>query len=430
MRASNERVQAQNEELQAQSEQLQVQHEEIQAQTEELLQQSDELRRHTATLAEEDANKNRFLGILAHELRNPMTPIVNSLHVIKRSEPGDDASRRSLAVIERQVAHLVRLIDDLLDVTRISQGKIVVHRRPVDLREVVRACVDDLWDSFERAGLRLELDLPDAPLAIHGDGTRLAQVIGNLLSNSIKFCERGSVQVVLRAATDKREALLTVRDDGIGMDHELMSRLFQPFSQGTAGIERANGGLGLGLALVKALVDLHGGEVAGRSDGPGRGAEFTVRLPLADAAADAAADRDDDAVEPSATGKSGAPAGPWRILVIEDNVDAAQSLREAFELEQHEVTIAHTGLAGLEQAYAAPPEIVLCDIGLPELDGYEVARRLRADPRTQSLPLIALTGYASAADRDRTLAAGFDLHLTKPLDVAAFREMVGKLGRL
>jgi len=425
IQAQNEELQAQNEEIQTQSEELQSQHEEIQAQNEQLLQQGEELRRHVAQLAAADAHKNHFLGVLAHELRNPMTPITNSIYILRHTEPGSDGAKRAQAVIERQVTHLVRLVDDLLDVTRVSEGKIHIERRPLDLVEIVHACVEDLSSAFDHHETRLAVDVPALPVAVNGDRTRLSQVITNLLNNSIKFSERGNVRLSLAIDRQCREAVLTVVDDGVGMESELLPNLFQPFSQGISGLDRVNGGLGLGLALVKALVTLHDGKVAAHSDGPGRGAEFTIRLPLAALAELGEA-------TPASLSRDGNGNGTphsRRVLVVEDNLDSAATLREALELEGYDVALAHSGPDGLQAAASFKPDVVLCDVGLPGLDGYEVARRLRADPSARSAILIALTGYASAADKERAHSAGFDLHLAKPLMVSRFSETLAQLAR-
>lgn len=428
LQVQNEEIQVQNEELQAQSQQLQAQHEEIQAQNEELAQQSEELRRHAAMLAEADERKNHFLGVLAHELRNPMGPILNGLYVLKHSEQGSDQARRAQEVIDRQVGHMIRIIDDLLDVTRISEGKIRVETTPIDLVEVVRNCVEDLSGALEAADIDLELDLPDSPVTVDGDHTRLCQVLGNLLHNAIKFGGR-KVELALRVDRDERVAVLAVGDDGVGMDASLLPKLFRPFSQGDSRLARDKGGLGLGLALVKALVELHGGSVHAHSDGPGRGAVFTVRLPIT--ASDSVSGTVRSDMEP-AQGLQviEAPArGATRVLLIEDNVDAARTLREALELEGYEVHVAHTGWEGVRCADAFRPHIVLCDIGLPGLDGYQVARELRRNPATASAMLIALTGYASARDKERAHAAGFDMHFAKPLRLSMLNEVVANLTR-
>ncbi len=421
LQVQNEEIQAQNEEIQAQSQQLQVQQEEMQAQNEELLQQSEELRRHATALADADDRKNKFLGVLAHELRNPMAPIANSIVILKRAEAGSEAAQRAQTIIERQTTHLVRLIDDLLDITRITEGKIHIRREPLDLVDVVRTCVEDVGSAFEDANIALALDVPAGPVAIAGDRTRLCQVLGNLLNNSLKFCNAGGqVQLVLRAEDAGGTAVMHIIDDGIGMDADLLGRLFQPFNQGISGLARTNGGLGLGLALVRALVSLHDGVVEAFSEGPGRGAMFTVRIPLA------TADLATDGAEAATPGEaSGLPI--YRMLIIEDNIDAAHSLRDALRLDRHEIALAHSGAEGLALAKTFRPDVVLCDVGLPDMDGYEVARALRADPTLRSVLLVALTGYASTPDKQDAYSAGFDLHLAKPLPVDRLPQILAEL---
>lgn len=281
VRDKNQQIQAQNEELQAQNEEIQAQAEAIQAQSEELREHSEKLRRHAAMLAEADERKNQFLGVLAHELRNPMAPLTNCLAILRRAPPGSEQAQRAQAVLERQARHLTRLIDDLLDITRVSQGKIRLEREVLDLVDIVHACVEDQLPAIEERALELDVTLPDEPLRVNGDRTRLCQVLGNLLSNAIKFTDRGGrISLALWAEAAAGRAVLRVKDNGIGMEADLLSRLFQPFNQGASGLARGNGGLGLGLALVKALVELHGGTVEAHSDGPGTGSQFIVRLPL------------------------------------------------------------------------------------------------------------------------------------------------------
>jgi signal transduction histidine kinase len=280
LQAQNEELQAQNEEIQAQAEELQAQSEELQAQHEEIQAQNEQLRQQAAELGEADQRKNRFLGVLAHELRNPMAPISNSLALLKRSPPGSEQALRAQAMIERQARHLIRLIDDLLDITRISQAKIRLQREELDLAEIVRACIEDQQAGLAEGERNLRFDAPAHPVRMTADRTRLSQVVGNLLSNAVKFTDRGGhISVALRTDSGGWSSL-SVTDDGIGIEPGLRPRLFEPFTQGSAGLERSNGGLGLGLSLVRALVELHGGTIEARSEGPGRGAEFVVRLPL------------------------------------------------------------------------------------------------------------------------------------------------------
>jgi signal transduction histidine kinase len=420
IQAQNEELQAQNEQIQAQSEEIQAQHEEMHSQNEELMQQSEELRRHADELADADERKNRFLGVLAHELRNPMAPITNSLMILKQSTPGSATAQRAQAIIERQTSHLVRLIDDLLDITRISEGKIHIQRERLDLNELVRTCAEDLGAAFEQRSIALELDLPNTTVTIAGDRTRLCQVIGNLLNNTLKFCEKsGRVKLSVRVDHAHAAAVIKVADDGIGMDPELLGRLFQPFSQGVSGLARTNGGLGLGLALVRALVSLHEGTVEAHSDGSGRGAQFTIRLPL---------DLADSTLHDA---NLVAPAGAlpdrkvetYRILIIEDNVDAASTLAEVLRFEGHDVAVAHAGSEGITLAKLFQPDVVLCDVGLPDVDGYTVARALRKEPTTRGALLVAVTGYASTSDKELAHSAGFDVHLAKPLEAGRLHEV-------
>jgi len=275
LRAKNLKIQSQNEELQAQSE-------ELASQNEELVQQGNELRAQSDALAESNERKNHFLGVLAHELRNPLAPISNSINILKRVPPGTEHAQRAQAVIERQTRHMIRLIDDLLDVTRISQGKIRVQSDPVDLLDAVRNCIEDQTSTLEQGNLHLALDMPSEPLRVRGDYTRICQVFGNLLNNAIKFTNAGgTIHVSVRPDARSNEAVLDVQDTGVGLDPALIPQLFQPFSQGANAYTRTTGGLGLGLALVKALAELHGGSVTAQSAGPNQGSQFTVRLPLA-----------------------------------------------------------------------------------------------------------------------------------------------------
>lgn len=422
IQGQNEELQAQNEEIQAQNEEIQAQTEEIQSQNEEIQTQNEELQRHTEELgvraemlAQADARKNEFLGVLAHELRNPLAAITNSLVIAKRTPPGSEQSARAQMVIERQAQQLVRLIDDLLDVTRISQGKIQIRRDRLDLVEVVHTCIEDQRAELEANELTVELDLPGGEVWVEGDRTRLCQVLGNLLNNAIKFTDAGNqVMVALRPHPEEAQVALHVIDRGIGIDTDLLPQLFQPFNQGKAAGDKANTGLGLGLALVKELVRLHGGSVEARSDGCGTGSEFIVRLPLHAAAHEA------DATEPLHSTSR-------RILLVEDNVDVAHTLQDVLALEGHEVELAHSGAEALARASAMQPHVVLCDIGLPEMDGYEVAQKLRADRRLRPALLIALTGYASKIDKERAAHAGFDYHLPKPPSIERIRAIFTEL---
>ena len=366
-------------------------------------------------LLEADRRKDEFLAMLAHELRNPLAPIRNAVEVMRRIGPEEPRLRETREMIDRQVAHMAHLVDDLLDVSRISRGKILLRTEPLDLTALVGATVEDHRSLLETHGLRLTLELPAEPVWVTGDATRLSQVVGNLLQNSSKFTNPGG-RVEIRLAAG-RQAVLTVEDTGIGMGPEILARLFEPFSQADGSLDRSRGGLGLGLALVKGLVELHGGEVAAESPGAGRGARFTIRLPLGEAPG---------AVRERAV--AGTAGRALRILVVEDNRDAADSLGMMLELAGHGVAVAYTGREGLEAAGRFRPDVALCDIGLPGgMDGYDLARALRQDERTAGIHLIAISGYGQDEDQRRARAAGFDRHLTKPVDPALLLRMLEAL---
>jgi two-component system CheB/CheR fusion protein len=369
-------------------------------------------------LRSEERHKNEFLAVLSHELRNPLTPVLNSLFILDRAAPGSEQARRAKAVIERQVSQLTRIVEDLLNVTRISRGKLRVQRIRLELGDLVRRTVDDHGSLLADAGLEVEVRMNERPVWIHGDPARLAQAMGNLLQNAAKFTSRGGhVRVALEEDLPRGMAVIRVRDDGAGIAPDLLSRLFEPFTQAESTLDRSRGGLGLGLTLAKGLVEQHGGDLVARSEGPGTGAEFTIRLPLAES--------------PRAAGTSAPrPSGPGtshRILVIEDNVDAAESLCEALQLADHDVEVAYSGPEGLRKAREFKPDVVLCDIGLPEMDGYEVARTMRSDGELRSVHLVALTGYALPNDLARAKDAGFEQHLAKPPSMEKIEQLLAAL---
>ncbi len=367
------------------------------------------------SLEESDRRKNQFLGMLSHELRNPLAPIRNSLFILDRAPPGSDQAQRAQAVIGRQVAHMTRLVDDLLDVTRISHGKIQLQREPLDLDDVQRRAVEDHRSAFIQNGLALLVETSDRHVRINGDRTRITQVIGNLLQNAAKFTPAGgTVTVSVEANTLLRQAVLRVRDTGMGIAPDMLPRIFEPFAQADTTLDRSKGGLGLGLALAKGLVEMHGGTVSVGSEGLGKGAEFTVRLPL---------ETTESAAIAWARGAV-TSGGPRRVLIIEDNVDAAESLREVLELGEHLVEVARSGAEGVEKARTFGPDVVLCDIGLPGMDGYEVARAIRADPALRGTTLVALTGYAAPDDVAKAREAGFDHHIAKPPNLERIEQVL------
>ena len=360
--------------------------------------------------------KDEFVAMLGHELRNPLAPIVTSLEVMARREGRTDGRERG--IIERQVAHLMRMVDDLLDVSRIASGKIELRRQRVDLREVIGLALE-LTDPVLRDRRRPpEVIGMDTPVWVDGDAVRLTQVICNLITNAVKF-SRGEQRIAIELGRDGDRAVLRVDDEGVGITPELASHIFERFVQGEQALQRASGGLGLGLAIAKNLVELHGGTIAVESEGIGRGSRFTVTLPIVEAAAMAPA--------PTAEISPTSSLRPTRILVVDDNDDAANSLALVLRLEGHEVETAADGAAALSLLDRFAPEVAILDIGLPKMNGYELAGALRADPRTREVVLIALTGYGRDGDRRRALDAGFDEHLVKPVE---FEKLLARLGEL
>lgn len=356
-------------------------------------------------LREADRRKDEFIAVLSHELRNPLAAISSSLVLLERTEPQSQRFLRAKAVIGRQIGQLSRLVDDLLDVTRINRNKIELHPERLELNDLVRRAVDDYRTEFDRTGVLLCFEPSPEAVWIDADPIRLAQVVGNLLQNSAKFC-KGDDRTSVAVSSDpaRRDAIIRVTDTGAGVAPELLGSLFQPFMQADTSLSRSKGGLGLGLALVKGLVELHQGEVSASSRGLGHGAEFRVRLPLATQAPLVAA--------PAAPAEQ--PTVRRRVLVVDDNLDAADSLQELLSFENHEVEVAYNGFDALEKARRFRPDVLLCDIGLPDMDGYDVARAFRNDTELQSVLLVALSGYALPDDQRRAREAGFTLHIAKP----------------
>ncbi len=368
-------------------------------------------------LAEADRRKDEFLGVLSHELRNPLAPIRNAVFLLRRGEPADVALRaKMLGVVERQVNHLTRLVDDLLDVTRITRGRIELRRERVDLAGLLRRTGEDHRAMANERGLQLVTHVPDTPAVVDGDPTRLMQIVGNLLQNAVKFSPPGGT-VSLALAVRDGAAEIHVTDTGVGIDEALVDHVFEPFVQAERTLARSGGGLGLGLALVKGLTEMHDGSVGASSAGPGRGAEFLVRLPLAPAEPEAA----QHVPAAALAGRGGRCA---RVLVVEDNQEVANSLRDLVEAFGHEVEVARSGDAALAKARQRPPDVVLCDIGLPGMSGYDVARAFRRDPELRRARLVAVSGYAQAEDRREAAEAGFDRHVAKPPDPAELERLL------
>lgn len=367
----------------------------------------DELRRRADELAEAHRQKDQFLAMLAHELRNPLAPLLTGLHILRQPQMTVEAVEQTRAMMERQLRHVSHLVDDLLDVSRILRGKVELRRERLDLGQLARTAAEDRRAVLKQAGLALVLNIRATPVWVMGDPTRLTQVLNNLLDNAVKFADGGhKVTVQVTADAAGQQALLSVRDEGVGIEPEMLPRLFSPFLQADRSLDRSRGGLGLGLALVKGLAELHGGSVEASSAGRGHGAEFIIRLPL---------EKEPPALS-KAPAASSKPGKRLRILIVEDNQDAANSLRLLLELLGHEVQVAYSGPDGVACARQWRPDVVLCDIGLPGLDGYGVARELRLNPTTARVRLLALTGYGAEEDHRRSSAAGFDAHLVKPAD--------------
>jgi PAS domain S-box-containing protein len=367
-------------------------------------------------LQEADRRKNEFLGMLSHELRNPLAPIRNSLFILDHVAPTSEQARRARQVANRQVAHVTRLVDDLLDITRIARGKIALRRADLDLVAVVGRTADDYRSLMSDRRLALEVDLPPERVLVHGDETRLAQVFGNLLSNAAKFTPAGG-RVTLSLQVEEERAVVHVRDTGPGIDPEVLPAIFEPFTQGKQTLARSEGGLGLGLSLVKGLVALHGGGVQALSGGRGLGTDFVVTLPRAG--------RSRAAPEAAEGTQPGRPAAPGRrVLVIDDNRDAADTLAQLVAMLGHSPVVAYDALAGLAKASKDAPDVVLCDLGLPGVDGYEFARQFRAHPAHRGVRLVALSGYAQPEDVTRAMEAGFDAHVAKPADPGRIEEVL------
>ncbi len=376
------------------------------------------LRIANSELREVDRRKNDFLALLSHELRNPLAPIMSSLYILERATPSGEEAREAQRILDRQIRQLTRIVDDLLDVTRISRNKIRLRRERLELNRLVRRTLEDHRSLFEKKDVHLEFEPAPSPVHVLGDWSRIGQSVGNLLQNAVKFTGRGGrVQVSVGTDAAARMAVLRVADTGIGMAPETLARLFEPFMQADVTLDRSSGGLGLGLALIKGMIDLHGGDVSARSAGLGQGSEFVIRLPL-------------DFAGPAREEKKKAPltAVPRRVLVIEDNIDNARSLAILLRMFGHAVEVAHDGLAGIAAARAFSPDVVLCDIGLPDMDGYEVARVFRADETLRHTFLVALSGYTMPDDLRRAAEAGFDRHVAKPPEKRMLEEILSSLG--
>jgi PAS domain S-box-containing protein len=358
-------------------------------------------------LREADRRKDEFLATLAHELRNPLAPVRNGLQILRLAADKPEMMESTRQMMDRQLGHMVRLIDDLLDVSRITRGKIELRKERVELSAVVQSALEASRSALEAAGHELTVTPPRRAVYLDADATRLAQVIGNLLNNAARYTPPGG-HIWLNAEREDGEAVVRVRDTGLGIPPEMRMRVFEMFTQVNRQLERSQGGLGIGLALVRSLVHLHGGSIEARSAGLNQGSEFIVRLPLA---------ADGEAVSPANRGNEQANRHPaHRIVVVDDNADAAETLAMLLRMMNNEVWVAHDGPEGIELARRQRPDLIFLDIGLPSLSGYEVARRLRQEAALAGVTLIALTGWGQPEDRRRSREAGFDEHLVKPVD--------------
>jgi PAS domain S-box-containing protein len=369
-------------------------------------------------LREADRRKDEFLATLAHELRNPLAPIRNAVQVLRQKGPDEPELRWGRDVIDRQVEYLNRLLDDLLDVSRITRNKLELRKQRIDLGEVIRGAVESSRPAIEQSGHELTVTLPAQPIYLNGDVVRLAQVFVNLLNNAAKYTERWG-RIGLTAAEERGEVVVRVKDTGVGIPAEKLPRLFDIFFQVDRTLERSQGGLGIGLSLVRRLVELHGGTVEAFSEGVGRGSEFSVRLPVL-------ADKPKPAQPPESGGKGGKATAGRRILLVDDNRDSADSLAMLLRLTGNEVHTAYDGVDGVETAARVRPDVVVLDIGMPKLNGYDACRRIRNEPWGTDMLLIALTGWGQEEDRRRTVEAGFDAHVVKPVDPDAILKLLAE----
>jgi two-component system, sensor histidine kinase len=369
--------------------------------------------RNEQALRTADRRKDEFLATLGHELRNPLAPILNSLEIMKLSGAFESAQTQQAGeVMSRQVHHLNRLVDDLLEVSRITRGIIEVRKQPLDLSAIVKAAVETSRPVLDNLRHELIVTLDPEPISVGGDPVRLTQVFANLLNNAAKYTNHGG-HIAITTRRENDEAVVSVKDDGIGIAPNALSQVFDMFMQVDRSTRRSQGGLGIGLTLVRSLVGMHGGAVEARSDGPGLGSEFIVRLPLI--------------VEKAAGGEMARHMKPLpsrRILIVDDSRDGGESLATLLRVLGAEVALAHSGRQALECVDTFRPDVVLLDIGMPGMDGYEVARRIRANPANRHMSLIALTGWGQDEDRQRSVAAGFNHHLVKPADIEELRHLL------
>ncbi len=369
-------------------------------------------------LREADRRKDEFLAMLAHELRNPLAPIGMAAQILKIGPTNPARLQQTCQIIERQVSHMTRLLDDLLDVSRVTGGMVALAQELHDMRQIVEHALEQARPLINARGHHLTLNLVDKPACVHGDNMRLVQIVTNLLNNAAKYTPNGG-EIHVKLALRDDEIVFTVRDNGIGIDGALLPHVFELFTQGERSSDRTQGGLGVGLALVKSLAQRHGGAVRARSEGLGRGCEFEVTLPRAAPGRNESAERHGDLPDSSR----------HSVLIVDDNADAARTLALFLQTRGHAVQVAFDGAQALHLARAGSPRVLLLDIGLPDMDGYALARHLRRLPSTRDCVYIALTGYGCPEDRERSRKAGFDHHLTKPVNAMELASLLGALER-
>ncbi len=381
-------------------------------------QMEETLRQQAEQLREANRHKDEFLGILAHELRNPLAPLRNGLQIMRMARGNAEATEQARSMMERQLQHLVRLVDDLLDVSRISRGKILLKKERIELATVVSSALEMCQPLFKQQDQELTVTLPEEPVYVEADKIRLAQAVCNLVSNASKFSDRRS-RIWLTVEREGAEAVIRVKDNGVGIPAPMLSKVFDMFTQVDRSLEKVHGGLGIGLSLVKGLVEMHAGSVEARSEGPGMGSEFIIRLPVVLSVMQEQEEPASDAPAPQAPRR--------RILIVDDNVDAASSLAMMLKMMGHDVRTSHDGFDGVAAATAYRPDLILLDLGMPRLNGYDACRRIREQPWGKGMVIIALTGWGQEEDRRRSQEAGFNHHLVKPVELASLDKLLAEL---
>ncbi|TMQ71381.1 MAG: response regulator [Candidatus Eisenbacteria bacterium] len=380
-----------------------------------------ELRGHIEELADADRKKDEFLAVLGHELRNPLAPILNAVAILRAKGPPVPDLVWAREVIHRQTEYMARMLDDLLDVSRIGRNSLQLRKQRVTVAAVVQRALETSRPLIDAAGHRFTLELPSIPMWLDADPLRLTQAIANILNNAAKYTDQGG-DISLLITREGSDAVLSVRDTGIGISVENLPRVFEIFAQAVPALERSRGGLGIGLSLVRSIIQMLGGHIEARSHGAGQGSEFVVRLPIA--TGPGSAPREDDPIEELST----TTPGRLRVVVGDDNADALESLGMMLGIVGYEVHLAHDGLEAVEVAQAVLPDVILLDIGMPRLNGYEAARRIRAEPWGKNIVLVALTGWGQSEDRMRAAEAGFDHHCVKPVEFSVLRNLLPLVG--